>query len=109
MRSAFSVISISICLALAACSTAPPRLNFAKSGISPNQREQDSANCWKYAMESREGKDEANMVNGARVLGGGLFAVAMMASEEDPKKDMGNWSTHASCMQRKGYKPEVAD
>lgn len=81
--------------------------------MSDSQRERDTAECWDYALNSSEGRAKANVVNGARIIGGGVFALAAMSAENsnnkgDPKKDLANWAAHADCLEGKGYRAERA-
>ncbi len=101
------------CIALSACATSPPQLEFSKAGVPQSQVEADAADCWNYALNSPAGRQNADMVNGSRILGGGVFAAANMAAEKsasnnDPKKDLGNWDSHKNCMTQKGYSVKLA-
>jgi hypothetical protein len=103
-----------ISILLVACGTAPPELAFSKPGVTDAQRDSDIHACWEYALNSPEGRKSADMVNGARIIGGGPIALVVMAAEKsankgDPKKDMANWAAHSDCMAAKGYTQRLAD
>lgn len=105
--------TVALCGALSACASAPPQLEFSRTGASTSQIETDSKSCWDFALNSAEGRKAADMVNGGRLIGGGLIAAANMAAEKsannnDAKKDLGNWSAHRDCMARKGYTSKMA-
>lgn len=105
--------ALALCVALSACASAPPQLEFNRTGASASQKEADSKACWDFALRSPEGRKAADTVNGARLIGGGLIAAANMAAEKsaynnDQKKDLGNWSAHRDCMAGKGYTSKMA-
>jgi hypothetical protein len=88
-------------------------VHFVKAGMSDGQLERDTAECWDYALNSPEGRAKANVVNGARIIGGGVVALASMAAEKDsnkgdPKKDLANWAAHADCLEARGYRAVAA-
>lgn len=111
--------SAGVCLSaisvlLAACGTAPAELAFSKPGGTDAQRDSDAEACWDYALNSPEGRKAADMVNGARLIGGGPLALAVKGVEDsankgDPRKDLGNWSARNDCMAAKGYTQRLAD
>lgn len=112
MKTGYLAITI-MWAALSACASSPPQLEFSKVGVAQSQVQADSTACWDYALKSPAGRQNADTVNGSRILGGGIFAAANMAAEKsannnDPRKDLGNWDTHKNCMIQKGYSVKLA-
>ena len=107
MRKLFVVLG-GTCLWLGGCATGPTRLDFAKPGVTDIQRTKDVEACWTYTFNTKEGQDKVSLLKASRVIGGGLVAVAVMASNEssqgyDRKKDANHVPVHNDCMRDKGY------
>ena len=108
------VLTAIMSLVLAGCASGPTRLDFAKPGVSDTQRNIDVEACWNYTFNSREGQDQVSLLKTSRVIGGGLIAAAMMASNESSegynrKKDMNYIPVHNDCMRGKGYDVKVVE
>jgi hypothetical protein len=103
-----------VCLLTAGCASAPRKWQFAKVGVLESQRQSDSDACWDYVMNSPEGRQQVDLLKASRVIGGGVFALAMMGSEQrsrdyDVRKDPSYWPVHNDCMTRKGYAVSMAE
>ncbi len=101
-------------LLLPGCASGPTRLDFAKPGVTDTQRNKDVEACWNYTFNTKDGQDKVSLLKASRVIGGGLVAVAMMASNEnsqgyDRKKDLNYIPVHNDCMRDKGYDVKVVE
>jgi hypothetical protein len=80
--------------------------------VSASQKNADEAACWKYVLNSPEGRKEVDTLKVARFIGGGVISLAVQSAEDpsngkDPKSDSNNKLVHQSCMQQKGYKAQM--
>lgn len=108
MRGSLRVVGVHACamsaLLLPACG-GPPETNYVKAGIADAQRDSDVNACWEYVLNTPEGRQKADTVRTARLIGGGPLALMVDASSaNDPKKEAANWLVHNDCIREKGYK-----
>ena len=86
---------------------AQTKFEYSQTGVSDSQRIKDIETCWRY-VDSEEGQQAVQLARVARVVGGGIYAVAMDNAEAskkgyNPKRDFLSKQIHSECMYKKGY------